>query len=57
MNEHENKYLAVVENHTLGGANTITLMKHKQRCVVLPGGVVGRERGETAFPHLFQVLL
>jgi len=31
MKEHEDRYVAVVEKHTLDGANTITLMKHKRR--------------------------
>jgi len=29
MKEHEDGYVAVVEKHTLDGANTITLMKQK----------------------------
>ena len=32
MEEHE---VAVIENHTLGGASTITLMKDKHRYVAL----------------------
>jgi len=34
MKEHENRSVAVIEKHTFGGANTITLMKHKHRCAV-----------------------
>jgi len=29
MKKHEDRYVAVVEKHTIHGANTITLMKHK----------------------------
>jgi len=31
MREHENRYIAVVENRTLDGASTITLMKRKHK--------------------------
>jgi len=30
MKEHEDKYVAVIEQHALVGANTITLMIHKR---------------------------
>jgi len=30
MKEHENEYVAVVEKHTLDGANTFALTKHKR---------------------------
>jgi len=29
MKNHEDTYVAVIEKHTLHGANKITLMKHK----------------------------
>jgi len=35
MKEHEGKYVAVVEKHTLDGASTITSMKHKHTYVIL----------------------
>jgi len=35
MKEHEDRYVAVIEKHTLDGANTINLMKHKHRYVTL----------------------
>jgi len=38
MKEQEDRYMAVVEKHTLVGASTITLMKHKQICIVLAKG-------------------
>jgi len=31
MKEHEDRYVVVVEKHTLDSANTITLMKHKHK--------------------------
>jgi len=31
MKEHEDIYVAVVETHTLDGANVFTLMKHKHK--------------------------
>jgi len=31
MNKHEDILVAVVEKHTLDGANTFTLMKHKHK--------------------------
>jgi len=31
MKEHEDRYVAVVEKHTLDGANTIICTKHKHR--------------------------
>jgi len=34
MNQCENRYVAVVEKHTLDGDNTITLMKHKHADVM-----------------------
>jgi len=33
MKEHEDRYEAVIENHVLDGATTITLMKPKHRYV------------------------
>ena len=35
MKKHEDRYVAVVEKHTIHGANTITLMKHKHTQVVI----------------------
>jgi len=31
MKEHEDTYVAVLEKHTLDGANRFTLMKHKHK--------------------------
>jgi len=31
MKEHEDILMAVVDNYTLDGANTFTLMKHKHK--------------------------
>jgi len=35
MKEHEDYHVAVIKKHTFNSANTITLMKHKHRYVVL----------------------
>jgi len=35
MKKREDRHVVVVEKHTTDGTNTITLMKHKHRCVVI----------------------
>jgi len=35
MKGHEDRYVAVIEKHTLDGAHTITVMKHNHRYVTL----------------------
>ena len=35
MKKHEDRHVAVVEKHTVDGANTITFTKHKHRYVVI----------------------
>jgi len=38
MKEHDERYVAAVEKHTLNGASTTTLIKHKHSYAVLEKG-------------------